>query len=49
MKKTLAEGIAKGWVMAKQAKPLFGLEWNRLWEQPLADVRTSLNILLPAN
>ncbi|WP_338421187.1 hypothetical protein [Nostoc parmelioides] len=43
------DAIATGWVMAKQAKPLFGLEWNLLWEKPLADVRTSLNIILPAN
>ncbi|WP_414755383.1 Coq4 family protein [Anabaena sp. CCY 9910] len=43
------DAIATGWVMAKQAKPLFGIEWNLLWEKPLADVRTSLNIILPAN
>ncbi|BCL38660.1 Coq4 family protein [Nostoc sp. MS1] len=43
------DAIAKGWVMAKQAKPLFGIDWNLLWEKPLADLRTSLNILLPEN
>jgi ubiquinone biosynthesis protein COQ4 len=41
------DAIAQGWIMAKQAKPLFGIEWNLLWETPLDDVRTSLNIILP--
>lgn len=41
------DSIAQGWIMAKQAKPLFGIEWNLLWETPLDDVRTSLNIILP--
>jgi ubiquinone biosynthesis protein Coq4 len=43
------DALAKGWVMAKQAKPLFGIDWKLLWEEPLADLRTSLNIHLPAN
>jgi ubiquinone biosynthesis protein Coq4 len=41
--------IAQGWIMAKQGKLLFGIEWNLLWESPLDDVRTSLNIILPPN
>ncbi|MBF2007524.1 Coq4 family protein [Chlorogloeopsis fritschii PCC 9212] len=41
------DAIAKGWLMGKQAKPLFGIEWNLLWEKPLENVRTSLNIILP--
>ncbi|MBH8573217.1 hypothetical protein I8752_09340 [Nostocaceae cyanobacterium CENA369] len=44
---TYMDAIAKGWTMAKQAKPLFGIEWNLLWETPLEDVRNSLNIILP--
>jgi ubiquinone biosynthesis protein Coq4 len=39
------DAITQGWIMAKQAKPLFGIEWNLLWETPLADVRNSLNII----
>jgi ubiquinone biosynthesis protein COQ4 len=39
------DAITQGWVMAKQAKPLFGIRWNTLWEKPLEDVRTSLNII----
>jgi ubiquinone biosynthesis protein COQ4 len=41
------DAISQGWLMAKQAKPLFGIEWNQLWETPLDDVRKSLNIILP--
>lgn len=40
------DAIAKGWLMAKQAKPLFGIEWNQLWDKPLEKVRASLNIVL---
>lgn len=40
------DAIALGWVMGKQAKPLFGIAWNTLWETPLTEVRNSLNIEL---
>jgi ubiquinone biosynthesis protein COQ4 len=40
------DAITQGWIMAKQAKPLFGIRWNTLWETPLNDVRTSLKIVL---
>ncbi|MEA5576267.1 Coq4 family protein [Anabaena sp. UHCC 0451] len=43
------DAIAQGWMIAKQAKPLFGIEWKLFWETPLDDVRTSLNIILPAS
>jgi ubiquinone biosynthesis protein Coq4 len=39
------DAITKGWLMGKQAKPLFGIEWNLLWAEPLENVRTSLNII----
>ncbi len=38
------DAIASGWLMAKQAEPLFGIEWNQLWEEPLENVRASLKI-----
>lgn len=38
------DAIAQGWVMGIQAKPLFGIQWDTLWETPLEDVRSSLNI-----
>ncbi|MBC1221503.1 hypothetical protein GNF10_11805 [Nostoc sp. UCD121] len=40
----IMDGLTQGWMMGKRAKPLFGIEWNRLWETPLEDVQTSLNI-----
>jgi ubiquinone biosynthesis protein COQ4 len=38
------DAIADGWVMAKQAKPLFGIDWKTLWSKPLNEVRDALNI-----
>lgn len=38
------DALTTGWIMAKQAKPLFGIEWNNLWHESLLDVRNSLNI-----
>jgi len=40
----IMDGLTQGWMMGKRAKPLFGIQWNRLWETPLRDVQTSLNI-----
>ncbi|MEO0967476.1 MAG: Coq4 family protein [Cyanobacteria bacterium J06639_18] len=39
------DAITKGWLMGKQAKTLFGIQWKHLWEKPLEEVRTSLNIV----
>ncbi len=36
--------ISKGWLMGKKAAPLFGIEWQTLWETPLTQVRSSLHI-----
>lgn len=38
------DALAQGWIMGKQALPLFGIQWNMLWETPLEDIRASLNI-----
>lgn len=38
------DALAQGWIMGKQALPLFGIQWNTLWETPLEDIRASLNI-----
>ncbi|WP_375514136.1 Coq4 family protein [uncultured Nostoc sp.] len=40
------DAITTGWLMGKQALPLFGIEWNLFWSKPLEDVRTSFNIIL---
>lgn len=39
------DAITAGWLMGKQAKLLFGIQWNLLWDTPLEDVRASLRIL----
>lgn len=41
------DAITKGWLMAKQAKPLFGINWNQLWEHLLEEIRADLNIVFP--
>lgn len=38
------DALAKGWVMGRNAQPLFGIHWNTLWETPLDEIRASLNI-----
>lgn len=40
----MMDAIAKGWLMGKKAKSLFGIEWKKLWETPLHELQTSLNI-----
>jgi ubiquinone biosynthesis protein Coq4 len=31
--------IVRGWLLGKRARSLFGVEWAKLWELPLAEVR----------
>ena len=40
------DALTKGWMMGKQAHPLFGLDWDALWETPIAEVRANLNIVV---
>lgn len=39
--------LAQRWVLGKQAKPLFGIRWNTLWEVPLEQLRTQFNLNQP--
>jgi ubiquinone biosynthesis protein COQ4 len=41
----LMDSLATGWVMGKQAQPLFGIQWNKLWDMPLTQLQLQLNIL----
>ncbi|HEY9862856.1 MAG TPA: Coq4 family protein [Candidatus Obscuribacterales bacterium] len=43
---SIMDALAKGWTMGKKAKPLFGIQWNSLWEKPLEDIRVSLDIVI---
>jgi ubiquinone biosynthesis protein COQ4 len=38
------EVITKGWMMGDRAQPLFGVNWDNLWETPIEEIRTSLNV-----
>jgi ubiquinone biosynthesis protein COQ4 len=38
------DAIARGWQMGKRARPLFGVRWAEIWEQPLDDARKRLRI-----
>lgn len=38
------DALATGWSRGKQARPLFGIQWNQLWKTPLEDLRTQLNL-----
>ncbi len=40
------DAITQGWLLGKEAKPLFGVEWTQQWHKPLEQVRESLNIKL---
>ncbi|MBP0021715.1 MAG: hypothetical protein J7647_29690 [Cyanobacteria bacterium SBLK] len=39
------DALTTGWLMGKTAKPLFGVNWNTLWETPIEKVRKSFNIV----
>ena len=41
---SIMDALTKGWTMGKKAKPLFGIQWNSLWEKPLEDIRLSVDI-----
>lgn len=36
--------IARGWLLGRKAKPLFGIDWTSRWEQPLDELRRELDI-----
>ncbi len=38
--------IARGWVLGRQTKLLFGTRWNALWEVPLHEVRAGFGLPL---
>lgn len=38
------DAIASGWQMGKRARPLFGVRWAEIWEQPLDEARRRLRI-----
>jgi ubiquinone biosynthesis protein Coq4 len=47
LREKIMDGLMQGWMLGRRAKPLFGIRWNNLWEQPLQAVRESLNLITP--
>ena len=41
------DALAQGWILGKQAKPLFGIKWNTLWETPIDQLRIQWNLNQP--
>jgi ubiquinone biosynthesis protein Coq4 len=38
------DAIARGWGAGTRAKPLFGVRWDAMWEEPVERVRTELGL-----
>ncbi|WNG32460.1 hypothetical protein F0U60_01765 [Archangium minus] len=38
--------VARGWLLGRRAKRLFGTDWKRLMDRPLAEVRAAFNLEL---
>jgi ubiquinone biosynthesis protein Coq4 len=38
--------IARGWLLGRRARPLFGMRWAQRWTHPLADIRRDLGLEL---
>ncbi|WP_224243893.1 Coq4 family protein [Hyalangium gracile] len=36
--------ISRGWLLGRQARPLFGMDWKQLWNTPLSEVRAQLGL-----
>lgn len=42
----LMNEVSRGWAMGKNARSLFGVDWDAQWEKPVAEVRRALGIEL---
>ncbi|RYE92655.1 MAG: hypothetical protein EOO75_06180 [Myxococcales bacterium] len=40
------DAVARGWLLGKRARPLFGLPWAERWGQPIAELRAELGLAL---
>jgi ubiquinone biosynthesis protein Coq4 len=36
--------FVRGWLLGKRARPFFGVDWAKLWEKPLEEVRRDLGV-----
>jgi ubiquinone biosynthesis protein Coq4 len=42
------DAIARGWTLGTRARPLFGRDWDDLWQHPLHQVREELGLCVHA-
>ncbi|RKH34079.1 hypothetical protein D7Y13_14090 [Corallococcus praedator] len=40
----LVSEVARGWLLGKRSRPLFGVDWNELWSVPLDEVRRQFHL-----
>jgi ubiquinone biosynthesis protein COQ4 len=40
----LMDALTEGWLMGKRAKPIFGLQWQTLWQVPVKQLQAEWNI-----
>jgi ubiquinone biosynthesis protein COQ4 len=40
----IMDQVVRGWLMGKQSKPIFGLDWESHWSTPLPELRQAYNI-----
>lgn len=38
------DAISEGWQAGKNAKPLYGIDWEKQWQRPIAELRRELNL-----
>lgn len=38
------DALVTGWLLGKQARPLFGIDWKTLWEVPLTTIQSEFNL-----
>jgi ubiquinone biosynthesis protein COQ4 len=43
----LMDALTQGWLIGKQAQPIFGMQWNTLWDTPLIQLQAKWNISSP--
>jgi ubiquinone biosynthesis protein Coq4 len=43
-KDALVDEVVRGWEMGRRARPFFGVDWEKMWERPLDEVRRELGV-----
>ncbi len=43
---TRMDQIVRGWKMGRQAKPFFGIDWKKMWDMPVEEVRKQFDVVV---